>query len=39
MKRILPLILCIVPAFAVAEPASNMVWMPETLNFVKDGNI
>jgi len=39
MKRILPLILCIVPAFVVAEPASNMVWTPETLNFVKDGNI
>ncbi|MBE0471714.1 MAG: cytochrome c4 [Methyloprofundus sp.] len=38
MKRILPLILCIAPAFVSAEPASNMVWVPETLNFVKDGD-
>ncbi|MDQ7089100.1 MAG: c-type cytochrome [Methylococcales bacterium] len=39
MKRILSLILFIAPAFVLAEPASNMVWMPETLNFVKDGDV
>jgi len=39
MKRILPLILCLAPVFVSAEPASNMVWVPEALNFVKDGDI
>jgi len=39
MKRILPFILCIAPALVSAEPASNMVWMPEALNFVKDGDV
>jgi len=39
MKRILPIILCITPLFVSAEPASNMVWMPETLDFVKNGDL
>ena len=38
MKRLLLLTALIMPAFVSAEPASNMVWMPETLDFVKNGN-
>ena len=39
MKRLLLLTALIIPSFASAEPASNMVWMPETLDLVKNGNV
>ena len=39
MKHFLLLTALIIPSFVSAEPASNMVWMPETLNFVKNGNL
>lgn len=28
-----------VPGFALAEPASNIAWTPQLLNFVKQGNV
>lgn len=39
MKHLLLLTALIIPSFVSAEPASNMVWLPETLNFVKDANV
>lgn len=38
MKRILSLILLFSPALLIAEPASNIAWTPDALNFVKKGN-
>jgi cytochrome c553 len=38
MKRILSLFLLFVPALVLAEPATNIAWTPDALNFVKDGN-
>ena len=38
MKRILSLFLLFMPALVLAEPASNIAWTPNALNFVKDGN-
>ncbi|MCK5870159.1 cytochrome c4 [Methylococcaceae bacterium CS5] len=39
MKHLILLTVLIMPSFVSAEPASNMVWMPETLDFVEAGNI
>lgn len=39
MKHLLLLTVLITPSFVSAEPASNIVWMPETLDFVKNGNV
>ena len=39
MKHLLLLTALIIPTFVSAEPASNIVWMPETLDFVKNGNV
>lgn len=39
MKHLLLLTALIIPTLVSAEPASNMVWMPETLDLVKNGNI
>ncbi|NOQ63589.1 MAG: c-type cytochrome [Methyloprofundus sp.] len=39
MKRLLLLTALIVPSLVSAEPASNMVWTPEALDFVVDGNL
>ncbi|WP_428353909.1 c-type cytochrome [Methyloprofundus sp.] len=39
MKRLLLLTALIMPSFVAAEPASNMVWLPETLDLVKDANV
>ncbi|WP_031432869.1 c-type cytochrome [Methylomarinum vadi] len=38
MKRIVALLLAIVPALAVAEPSSNIAWTPELLEFVGNGD-
>jgi len=39
MKRTLSLFLLLVPTLLIAEPASNIAWTPDALNFVKDGNL
>ncbi|NOQ77230.1 MAG: cytochrome c4, partial [Methylococcaceae bacterium] len=39
MKRLTILFLLLTPALVIAEPASNIAWTPDTLNFVKDGNL
>ena len=39
MKHLLLVTTLIIPSFVSAEPASNMVWLPETLDFVADGNV
>lgn len=39
MKHLLLLTALIIPTFVSAEPASNVVWMPKTLNLVEDGDI
>ncbi|MCK5189425.1 MAG: c-type cytochrome, partial [Methylococcales bacterium] len=38
MKRSLSLFLLLAPTLLIAEPASNIAWTPEALNFVKQGN-
>ncbi len=39
MKRMLILLAFIAPVVVNAEPASKIAWIPEALNFVKNGNI
>ena len=39
MKRILSLILLFSPVLVNAEPASNIAWTPDALNFVKQGDL
>ncbi|MDD5577943.1 MAG: c-type cytochrome [Methylobacter sp.] len=39
MKRMLLLLGFIAPAVVYAEPASQIAWTPEILNFVKNGNL
>ncbi len=39
MKHLLLVAVLILPTLASAEPASNIVWVPETLNLVKNGNL
>ena len=39
MKRMLILLAFIAPVIVNAEPASQIAWTPEALNFVKNGNI
>lgn len=39
MKRMLLLLAFIAPVAATAEPASSVAWTPDTLNFVKGGNL
>jgi cytochrome c553 len=39
MKRMLILLAFIAPVVVNAEPASKIVWTPEALNFVKNGNL
>ena len=39
MKRMLILLVFIAPVVVNAEPASKIVWTPEALNFVKNGNL
>ena len=38
MKRLLSLFLLFIPALVNAEPATNIAWTPDALNFVKEGN-
>ncbi len=38
MKRIFALFLLLSSAIAAAEPASNIAWTPEMLNFIKQGD-
>ena len=39
MKPTLALLLLLAPVFVIAEPATNIAWTPEQLNFVKQGNL
>ena len=39
MKRFLLTLSLITPALVIAEPATNIAWTPDMLNFVKAGNI
>ncbi len=39
MKRMLLLLALIAPVVVNAEPASSVAWTPDTLNFVKKGNL
>ena len=39
MKRMLLLLALIAPVVVNAEPASSVAWTPDTLNFVKNGNL
>lgn len=39
MKRTLSLFLLLAPTLLIAEPASNIAWTPDALNFVKQGNL
>mgnify|MGYP000264603017 FL=1 len=38
MKSTLSLLLLLAPALVIAEPASNIAWTPDALNFVKQGD-
>jgi len=38
MKSTLSLLLLLTPALVIAEPASNIAWTPDALNFVKQGD-
>ena len=39
MKRLTILFLFLSPVLVIAEPASNIAWTPDTLNFVKEGDL
>lgn len=39
MKHLLSLLLLLAPTMLIAEPASNIAWTPDMLNFVKQGNV
>lgn len=41
MKRLILILLTalIIPTLAIAEPASNVVWLPKTLDLVKQGDV
>jgi cytochrome c553 len=39
MKFMIAFILSLMPFLVTAEPASNIAWTPEMLNFVKQGNL
>ncbi len=39
MKRLLSLFLLIIPTVVFSEPASNIAWTPDLLNFVQQGNL
>ena len=39
MKRILSIFLLLIPVSINAEPASNIAWTPDALNFVKQGDL
>jgi len=38
MKSTLSLLLLLAPALVIADPASNIAWTPDALNFVKQGD-
>ncbi len=39
MKPILSIFLLFIPTVVIAEPATNIAWTPDALNFVKQGNL
>ncbi len=39
MKPTIALLLLLAPVFVIAEPATNIAWTPEQLNFVKQGSL
>lgn len=39
MKRIFSFFVLLIPTLVIAEPATNIAWTPDALNFVKQGNL